>query len=81
MKTTMKYHYTSIITAEVNNDNAGTDEDKLDLSYIADRNANNTATLKIVRQLPIELNAHDLTYDLASTLLGIYHREVKFTST
>lgn len=38
---------------------------------------NDTATIKIVWQLSIELNLYHLAYDLASTLLGIYHREVK----
>lgn len=38
---------------------------------------NDTATIKIVWQLSIEINSHHLVYYLASALLGIYHREVK----
>lgn len=35
----MKYQYSSIIIAKIkNSDNAGKDEEKLDLSYIADGN-------------------------------------------
>lgn len=37
---TMKYHCTSIITAKMkNSDSIGKDEENLDISYIADRNA------------------------------------------
>ena len=40
IKTTVKYHHTSIIIAKIKNSNsAGKDEETLDLSYIAYGNA------------------------------------------
>lgn len=68
----MKYQYTYIITAKVkNSDSAGKDEEKLDLSYIADVNAKWHSHYKNSIAAYIVLKSHYLAYDLVSTLLGI----------
>ena len=78
MKTTIRYHYTTIEMTKIkNNDktNCWQGGEETALSYTADGMQNGTAALKNI--LAVSLKNHAITHNPVFVILGIYPREMK----